>query len=59
MDDYAIGKNSTPLPSALKTFTWETKIKDLLPGEWVLQDKWATEKANVLDILSHTSGMPR
>ncbi|KAI0035032.1 beta-lactamase/transpeptidase-like protein [Vararia minispora EC-137] len=59
MEDYATGRNSTPLPPGLTKFDWDTKIKDLLPGEWHLMDEWAEEKADVKDILSHTSGLPR
>jgi CubicO group peptidase (beta-lactamase class C family) len=59
MDDFASGKNVTALPSSVKTFDWETKVKALLQDEWVLEDEWATEKADVRDILSHVSGMPR
>ncbi|TDL29088.1 beta-lactamase/transpeptidase-like protein [Rickenella mellea] len=59
IDDYASGKNTTPLPAGLSGLDWDTKIKDILPGEWMLQDTWATEKANLLDILSHVSGLPR
>ncbi|PSR72067.1 hypothetical protein PHLCEN_2v12048 [Hermanssonia centrifuga] len=58
IDDFAQGKNVTVLPPKLRTFTWDTKIKHLLP-EWNLVDEWATEKANVKDILSHVSGLPR
>ncbi|KZT23833.1 beta-lactamase/transpeptidase-like protein [Neolentinus lepideus HHB14362 ss-1] len=59
MDDYALGKNSTPLPPGLKEFNWNTKVKDILPGEWQIMDSWASEKANIRDILSHVSGLPR
>ncbi|KAF9232374.1 beta-lactamase/transpeptidase-like protein [Melanogaster broomeanus] len=31
---------------------------DLLP-EWQLMDEWASERANLRDILSHVSGLPR
>lgn len=58
-EDYAQGRNSTPLPSNLHSIDWDTKIKDVLPNEWELQDEWATKKANFRDILSHSSGMPR
>lgn len=58
MNDYTTGKNSTPLPSGVEVFNWETKIKDILPG-WALLDTWATEKANIRDILGHVSGLPR
>jgi hypothetical protein len=59
MDDFASGKNLTALPSSVKSFDWDTKVKALLQDEWVLEDEWSTEKANVRDILSHVSGLPR
>jgi CubicO group peptidase (beta-lactamase class C family) len=59
MNDFATGKNVTALPDGLSTFTWDTKVKDLLPGEFELPDKWATEKVSVRDFLLHSSGMGR
>jgi CubicO group peptidase (beta-lactamase class C family) len=59
MDDFAHGRNVTPLPSGLKTFNWDTKVKDILPGDWKLMDDFASEKASIRDILSHLSGLPR
>ena len=59
MDDYAHGRNSTPLPNGLASLNWDTKIKDVLADEWKLQDEWATDKANFRDLLSHSSGLPR
>ncbi|KAH7929367.1 beta-lactamase/transpeptidase-like protein [Leucogyrophana mollusca] len=59
IDDFAYGRNVTALPPGLSELTWTTKIKDILPGEWELMDEWASEKANVYDILSHVSGLPR
>jgi CubicO group peptidase (beta-lactamase class C family) len=58
MEDYANGRNSTPLPSGLAYFDWDTKMKDLLPNDWELQDRWASEFATVRDVLSHVSGLP-
>ena len=61
IDDFAQGKNVTSLPPGLGTFTWKTKVQDLFPGndsEWQLSDDWASEKANIIDILSHVSGLP-
>lgn len=55
MDDFDHGRNVTPLSNGLATFNWDTKVKDLLPGEWKLYDEWATEKASLFDILSHTT----
>lgn len=59
MDDYAHGRNKTPLPPGLTRFDWYTKVKDILPDDWKLMDEWATEKATVRDVLSHQSGLPR
>lgn len=58
IDDYAHGRNSTPLPPGVR-LDWDTKIVDLLPGQWELMDEWATRKANLKDVLSHVSGLPR
>ncbi|KAI0320989.1 hypothetical protein OF83DRAFT_446763 [Amylostereum chailletii] len=33
IDDYANGRKSTPLPSAISRLGWDTKAKDLLPDE--------------------------
>ncbi|KAF9233583.1 beta-lactamase/transpeptidase-like protein [Melanogaster broomeanus] len=58
IDDFANGRNATPLPPSLTEITWHTRLKDLLP-EWQLMDDWASERANLHDILSHVSGLPR
>ncbi|KLO13808.1 beta-lactamase/transpeptidase-like protein [Schizopora paradoxa] len=59
MDEFQQGRNQTPLPHGVDSFTWNTKVKDLLPNDWELQDHWADEKVDILDILSHRSGLPR
>lgn len=46
MDDFNNGRNSTSLPQPLSTFNWETKVKDLLPSEWMLRDQFQHEKTN-------------
>jgi len=38
--------------------TWRTPIKDILPCDWALRDNWASSEANLVDILSHQSGLP-
>ncbi|KAH7927509.1 beta-lactamase/transpeptidase-like protein [Leucogyrophana mollusca] len=58
IDDFASGKNITSLPSGLATFDWDTKVKNILPGDWKLMDEGATEKATIRDILAHVSGQP-
>ena len=57
IDDFAHGRNVTALPSCLTELTWHTRLRDLLP-EWELMDAWASERANLRDILSHVSGLP-
>ena len=62
IEDYAQGKNVTPLPDGLGSFTWKTKVQDLFPGEdsvWKLKDDWASHKVNIEDMLTHVSGLPR
>lgn len=57
MDDFDHGRNRTPLPHPLTTFSWETKLKDLLPDDWRPRDQFQYEKTNLRDILSHMSGL--
>ncbi|KAI0296716.1 beta-lactamase/transpeptidase-like protein [Russula brevipes] len=59
IDDFARGRNSTPLPVGLSNLTWKTKVADTLPDAWKLMDPWASEKANLIDILTHVSGLDR
>ncbi|KAI0655708.1 beta-lactamase/transpeptidase-like protein [Cubamyces menziesii] len=59
IDDFAHGRNATPLPAGLSRFDWDTKIAALLPEEWQLDDRRSTLAANVRDVLGHVSGLPR
>ena len=59
INDFACGRNTTPLPAGLSTLTWKTKVTDILPNDWKLMDPWASEKANLIDILTHVSGVAR
>ncbi|KAI0828035.1 beta-lactamase/transpeptidase-like protein [Trametes gibbosa] len=59
MEDYAHGRNVTPLPIPSGSFHWDTKMKDILPGEWALLDKCASATANIHDVLGHYTGVPR
>lgn len=52
------GRNVTPLPDGVNRFDWETKLVDLLPDDWELQDAWASQKTNLRDALGHVSGLP-
>ncbi|KZV71816.1 beta-lactamase/transpeptidase-like protein, partial [Peniophora sp. CONT] len=58
IEDYAAGRNVTPLPDGLVRLDWDTKLKDILPGFWELMDGSASEMASVKDILSHQTGVP-
>ena len=61
MDDFARGRNTTPLPTVtgLSSLSWKTKLSDIFSSDWELSDPWASQKANLVDILSHVTGMPR
>jgi CubicO group peptidase (beta-lactamase class C family) len=59
IDDFANGRNRTPLPAALSTLTWKTKAANILPDAWKLMDPWANDKANLIDMLTHVSGVDR
>jgi hypothetical protein len=59
MQDFATGKNATALPSGVTEFNWDTKLRDLLPGEWMTEDEFSTSKATLVDLLSHVTGLPR
>ncbi|KAI0346460.1 beta-lactamase transpeptidase-like protein [Trametopsis cervina] len=58
IDDFASGRNVTPLPPGVPYFDWDTKVQDVLPDDWQLMDEHASQKANFRDILSHQSGLP-
>ncbi|KAF7348707.1 Beta-lactamase domain-containing protein [Mycena venus] len=58
MQDFADGKNTTALPQGVTEFNWETKMHDLLPGEWKTEDEVSTREANLIDLLSHVTGLP-
>ncbi|KAI9452268.1 beta-lactamase/transpeptidase-like protein [Russula earlei] len=53
IDDFAHGRNITPLPAGLSALAWKTKLADLLPDARSLMDPWASQKANLIDILTH------
>lgn len=59
IDDFAHGRNVTPLPAGTTRLDWDTKIAAILPDEWQLDDEWATRAANIRDVLGHVSGLPR
>ncbi|KAH6904352.1 beta-lactamase/transpeptidase-like protein [Coprinopsis sp. MPI-PUGE-AT-0042] len=41
-----------------KKLSWWTRMKDLMPGEWVIQDKDIEQGATIQDLLSHRTGLP-
>ncbi|KAH9051487.1 beta-lactamase/transpeptidase-like protein [Lactarius vividus] len=57
--EFAQGRNTTSLPTGLSTLSWQTKLADVIPGNWELSDPWASKKANLIDILTHVSGLSR
>ncbi|KAF7350188.1 Beta-lactamase domain-containing protein [Mycena venus] len=59
MQDFSTGKNATALPHGVTEFNWDTKLRDLLPGEWMTEDEFSTSKADLVDLLSHVTGLPR
>ncbi|KAI0286671.1 beta-lactamase/transpeptidase-like protein [Russula aff. rugulosa BPL654] len=59
MDDFAHGRNTTPLPAGLSGLSWGDKVVDILGDDWKLMDPWASEKASLIDIFSHVSGLSR
>jgi CubicO group peptidase (beta-lactamase class C family) len=58
IDDFASGRNATPLPAGVDELTWSTKVKDIFPG-WKLSDPNIYEHLSIKDALSHISGLPR
>jgi CubicO group peptidase (beta-lactamase class C family) len=58
MQDFTDGKNKSALPDTVAEFNWDTKMRDLLPKEWMVEDKWTTDKASLKDLLSHVTGLP-
>ncbi|KAF7316348.1 Beta-lactamase domain-containing protein [Mycena indigotica] len=58
MDDFSNGENATSLPDRVSEFNWNSKLIDLLPGEWALEDEWATNNTDLKDLLSHRTGVP-
>ncbi|OJT12302.1 hypothetical protein TRAPUB_11169 [Trametes pubescens] len=59
IDDFAHGRNVTPLPAGTTRLDWDTKIATILPDEWLLDDEWTTRAASIRDVLGHVSGLPR
>lgn len=58
MQDFADGTNTTALPAGVTEFNWDTKMRDLLPEEWMTEDEFSTKKADLRDLLSHVTGLP-
>ncbi|KAH6904354.1 beta-lactamase/transpeptidase-like protein, partial [Coprinopsis sp. MPI-PUGE-AT-0042] len=42
-----------------KKLGWWTKMKDLIPEEWIIQDEDIERGATIQDLLSHRTGLPR
>ncbi|KAF5382272.1 hypothetical protein D9757_008953 [Collybiopsis confluens] len=39
--------------------SWKSKISQILPGDWKLQDPIASSETTLIDMLSHRTGIPR
>jgi len=60
LHDFSSGRNTTPLPAGLEKLDWTTRVSDILSAEeWLLMDEYAGEHAQLRDLLSHSTGMPR
>ncbi|KAN0124222.1 hypothetical protein V8E52_001871, partial [Russula decolorans] len=58
IDDFAHGRSNTcPQAYQLSTLTWKTNLADILPNDWQLIDPWASQNTNLIDILTHVSGV--
>lgn len=44
---------------AYSHISWHTKLSDLIPEDFVLQDKYTQDHITLEDALSHRTGMPR
>ena len=60
IQDFADGKNKSALPKNVEKFNWDTKMRDLLPDEWMTEDPWTAEKASLKYLFSHVTaaGLP-
>ncbi|KAF8312196.1 beta-lactamase/transpeptidase-like protein [Clavulina sp. PMI_390] len=57
----ALGKlidEGATLPNSSITLKWSTKISDILGDDWQLKDKVAERYADLVDIMSHRTGLP-
>ena len=43
--------------SATKELKWTTPLSDLIPDDFILQDEYATKHVNIIDALSHRTGL--
>ncbi|KZP01123.1 beta-lactamase/transpeptidase-like protein [Calocera viscosa TUFC12733] len=61
MQDYSTGRSLTPtlkpLPSGLKTFDWQTPMAKLMPDKWALFDPYASDRAALIDLVAHVTGV--
>lgn len=64
---FAIGSNSklfttlalgTLVESDKSDLTWSCRISDILKDDWKLEDPITEKYANLVDILSHRTGLP-
>ncbi|KAK7040621.1 beta-lactamase domain-containing protein [Favolaschia claudopus] len=58
MQDFQDGVNRTALPHGVTRFDWDTKVAALLPGEWKTEDDFSIKQTDLVDLLSHITGLP-
>ncbi len=49
----------TPAPTLFFSFTWDTKVADVLDDNFALYDDYVTRHVTVRDLLLHRTGVPR
>ena len=42
----------------LPELQWDTPVSRLIPDDFVLRDPYLTQNVNIVDILSHRTGIP-
>ena len=52
-----IDKETPLLDGSGSNLDYTTKIKDIIP-EWKLQDPYASDNVNILDLMAHRTGLP-
>ena len=51
-------EDGATLPNSYIPLKWSTKIAEILGDDWQLKDKVAERYADLVDIMSHRTGLP-